>query len=38
MTVEQAQKYARSLLGDGPRDVQLRIDGIWLHIEPSELD
>ena len=34
MSAEQAESFARSLLRDGGTPVELRLDGIWLHVEP----
>jgi hypothetical protein len=33
MSAEQAANHARSLL-QGDTSVRLRVDGIWLHVEP----
>lgn len=34
MSAEQAESFARSLLRDDGTPVELRLDGIWLHVEP----
>jgi hypothetical protein len=34
MSVDQAYGYARSLLQDAAGGVRLRIDGLWLYVEP----
>jgi hypothetical protein len=36
MSAEQAETFAQSLLRDGGPPVRLRLDGIWLHVEPIE--
>ena len=35
MAVDQALGYARSLLQDARGGVRLRIDGLWLYVEPA---
>ncbi len=37
MAVDQALGYARSLLQDAGGGVRLRIDGLWLYVEPAPL-
>jgi hypothetical protein len=34
MSVDQAFRYARSLLEDGD-EIELRVDGLWLYVEPN---
>ncbi len=36
MSSEQAESFARSLLRDGGEPVELRLDGIWLFVEPVD--
>ena len=35
LSAEQASRFARGLLQDGADDVGIRVDGLWLIVEPS---
>jgi hypothetical protein len=38
MSARQAFRHARSLLRGGGDSVLVRVDGIWLHVEPTGRD
>jgi hypothetical protein len=38
LSVQDAFRHARTLLQDGGAAVELRVDGIWLHVDPAASD